>query len=79
MNERIPHESIRRHLAGTSQFVDDQLPRQGMLEVWLVTSPHASALITKRDPARALEAEGVRAVLMAEDIPASNNVPLAFG
>lgn len=45
-----------------------------MLEVWPVTSPHAAALITVRDAARALEEEGVRAVLMAEDVPGLNDI-----
>ena len=48
-----------------------------MLEVWPVCSAHARARIVRRDAAKARVAPGVVAVLMAEDIPGSNNVGVA--
>jgi len=68
-------ERVRRdHLEGQTVFVDDQLPRQGTLETLLVTSPYARAAVTHREFARALEVPGVRRVILAEDIPGSNNL-----
>lgn len=67
-------ENLRKHVTGSSRFVDDQIPRRGMLEVWPVTSPHAAALITRRDAGNARKIEGVRAVLLAEDVPGMNHI-----
>ncbi|MGI9240591.1 MAG: molybdopterin cofactor-binding domain-containing protein, partial [Verrucomicrobiales bacterium] len=68
-------EPVRRdHLEGQTVFVDDQVPRQGTLETALVTSPYARAAVTRREFARALEVPGVRRVILAEDIPGTNNL-----
>ncbi len=45
-----------------------------MLDVWPVCAPHAHARILRRDATRARAVPGVRAVLMAEDVPGHNNV-----
>ena len=52
--------------------MDDQT--QGMLEVWPVCSPHAHARILRRDATAARQMSGIRAVLLAEDIPGRNDV-----
>ena len=44
-----------------------------MLDVWPVMAPHARARILRRDAAKARQAPGVAAVLLAEDIPGQNN------
>ncbi len=67
-----PHESARKHVTGEAVYTDDQ--RTGMLEVWPVCSPHAHARILLRDATAARAMPGIRAVLLAEDVPGANNV-----
>ena len=69
-----PHESARRHVTGDAIYVDDLAARKGMLEVWPVCSLHARAVILKRDASMARTMPGIAAVLMAEDVPGSNDV-----
>ena len=74
MNRQEMGRNFRKHLKGGSRFVDDQIPRRGMLEVWPVVSPHASALLLRRDVSKARKLEGVRAILLAEDVPGLNHI-----
>jgi xanthine dehydrogenase molybdopterin binding subunit/xanthine dehydrogenase small subunit len=67
-----PHESGHNHVTGEAIYTDDQT--SGMLEVWPVCSPHARAKIVKRDASAARRMPGIRAVLLAEDIPGLNDV-----
>jgi xanthine dehydrogenase molybdopterin binding subunit/xanthine dehydrogenase small subunit len=67
-----PHESAHTHVTGEAVYVDDQTV--GMLEVWPVCSPHASARILSRDASEARTMPGIRAVLFAEDVPGLNDV-----
>jgi len=68
----VPHESAHKHVTGEAMYVDDQ--SNGMLEVWPVCSPHARAGILKRDATVARQMPGIQAVLLAEDIPGTNDV-----
>jgi xanthine dehydrogenase molybdopterin binding subunit len=67
-----PHESAHKHVTGEAIYVDDQT--NGMLEVWPVCSPHARAKLLKRDATAARQMPGIKAVLLAEDIPGLNDV-----
>ncbi len=69
-----PHESAHKHVTGEAIYTDDQNPAKGMLETWPVCSPHARAKILKRDATEARRMPGVKAVLLAEDIPGQNDV-----
>lgn len=69
-----PHESARQHASGEAIYTDDQTAGRGMLEVWPVCSPHAHARIARRDATAARAMPGIRAVLLAEDVPGENNV-----
>ncbi len=71
----LHHESGRGHVTGGARYVDDEAHRRGaMLELWPVLSPHAHAKILRRDATAARALRGVAAVLMAEDIPGTNDV-----
>jgi xanthine dehydrogenase molybdopterin binding subunit/xanthine dehydrogenase small subunit len=70
----LPHESGGGHVTGRAEYIDDVAQRRPMLDMWPVCSPHAHARILRRDASGALEVPGVRAVLMAEDVPGHNNV-----
>ena len=69
-----PHESAIGHVTGRARYVDDQAPKKGMLETWPVCSPHARAKILRRDATAARRLPGIHAVLLAEDIPGTNDV-----
>ena len=70
----FPHESAHKHVTGEAIYVDDVAQSQTMLEVWPVCSPHAHAKILQRDAAEARTMPGIRAVLLAEDVPGLNDV-----
>ncbi len=67
----VPHESAHKHVTGEAMYADDQT--NGFLETWPVCSPHAKAKILKRDAAAARQMPGIKAVLLAEDVPGSND------
>jgi xanthine dehydrogenase molybdopterin binding subunit/xanthine dehydrogenase small subunit len=69
-----PHESARLHVTGEAMYTDDKAALRGTLEVWPVCSPHAHARLLKRDASAARLMPGVKAVLLAEDVPGLNNV-----
>ena len=70
--KEVAHESAHKHVTGEAMYVDDQT--NGMLETWPVCSPHARAKILKRDVTAARQMPGIKAVLLAEDIPGVNDV-----
>jgi len=72
--QTIPHESAHKHVTGEAIYVDDQTCGKNFLEVWPVCSPHAHAKILKRDATAARQMPGIKAVLLAEDIPGRNDV-----
>ena len=67
------HESAEHHVSGKAVYTDDQRSPAGMLFLYPVLSPHASAKILKIDPQPAYGIPGVVTVLTAEDIPGENN------
>jgi len=69
-----PHESAHKHVTGDAMYTDDQTAGRGRLEIWPVCSPHAHARIVRRDAEAARVMPGIRAVLLAEDVPGENNV-----
>ena len=69
-----PHESGHKHVTGEAIYTDDEASKKKMLEVWPVCSPHARARILRRDASVAEKMPGIRAVLLAEDIPGLNDI-----
>lgn len=69
-----PHESGHKHVNGSALYADDQIAPRDALEVWPVCSPHARAKILKRDATAARKMPGIKAVLLAEDVPGLNDV-----
>ena len=68
-----PHESAHLHVTGEANYTDDLTAGQAMLEVWPVCSPHAHARLVRRGAAAARRMPGIRAVLLAEDVPGVND------
>jgi xanthine dehydrogenase molybdopterin binding subunit/xanthine dehydrogenase small subunit len=73
-NRPLPHESANKHVTGEAMYADDLTFGKSMLEAWPVCSPHARAKILKRDASAARAVPGIRAVLLAEDVPGLNDV-----
>lgn len=69
-----PHESAHKHVSGEAVYTDDFGARKNALEIWPVCAPHARARILKRDASAAKTMPGVKAVLLAEDVPGINDV-----
>lgn len=72
--QATPHESAHKHITGEAMYVDDQTCGKNFLEVWPVCSPHAYAKILKRDATAARQMPGIKAVLLAENVPGRNDV-----
>lgn len=74
----VRHDSARGHVTGQARYIDDMPMLPGTLEVVLVTSPHPYAGIVSIDVSAARAADGVRAVVSADDIPGVNDVGPVF-
>ncbi len=66
-----PHESGHKHVTGEALYVEDM--RAGALCAWPVQAPHARARITRCQAEAARAFPGVRAVLLAADVPGLND------
>jgi xanthine dehydrogenase molybdopterin binding subunit/xanthine dehydrogenase small subunit len=70
----VPHESAHKHVTGEAIYTDDQIAGRQVLQVWPVCAPHARARILERDATAARRMPGIKAVLLAEDVPGLNDV-----
>ncbi|MCZ6453674.1 MAG: xanthine dehydrogenase molybdopterin binding subunit [Alphaproteobacteria bacterium] len=78
VHAKVRHDSARGHVTGEARYIDDMPLLPGTLEVVLVTSPHPHAGIVSIDVSAARSADGVRAVMSADDIPGVNDVGPVF-
>ena len=67
MGEEVKRKEDRRFITGRGNYVDD-IKKDGMLHCELVRSPHAHARINSINKDRALNVDGVVAVLTADDL-----------
>jgi xanthine dehydrogenase large subunit len=70
----MPHESGHLHVTGEATYVDDMPKPKGMLAGHLVTSPVARGRILRIDVAEASRAPGIERVVLAGDIPGTNDI-----
>ncbi|MFQ5605612.1 MAG: xanthine dehydrogenase molybdopterin binding subunit [bacterium] len=70
----MKHLDAASHTRGQSQYVDDMLPPADLLHAAVFTSPVAHGKIVELHTQRALDSEGVAAVLTAENIPGENQI-----
>ena len=75
VGQRVPRSDAADKALGRTRFVAD-LGLAGMLHAATLRSPHPRAAIKAIDIAAALSLPGVKAVLMARDIPGCNEVPV---
>nr|WP_232533084.1 MULTISPECIES: xanthine dehydrogenase molybdopterin binding subunit [Ramlibacter] len=69
MGRAQPHESARAQVAGSATYVDDIAEVRGTLHAAPILSTVGHGLLRGIDPAAALALPGVRAVVLARDIP----------
>ena len=67
LGQSVPRNEDARFLTGRGQYADD-LSIPGMLEVAMLRSPYAHALIRHIDYSRALEIQGVHGVITGADV-----------
>ncbi|MEM6637931.1 MAG: xanthine dehydrogenase molybdopterin binding subunit [Pseudomonadota bacterium] len=70
----LPHDAAPLHVTGRARYVDDIPAPAGALHLAFGLSTEARAQITGIDLDAVRSAPGVRAVLTARDLPASNDV-----
>jgi xanthine dehydrogenase large subunit len=73
-----PHESARAQVAGTATYIDDIPEIKGTLHAAPILSTVAHGKLNGVDTQAALAMPGVRAVLLAADIP-GDPILAAFG
>jgi xanthine dehydrogenase large subunit len=69
----LPHESAHLHVAGRASYIDDLPELAGTLHAALGLSNVAHGRIRSMDLSAVLSAPGVRAVILAADIPGIND------
>jgi carbon-monoxide dehydrogenase large subunit len=69
MGEEVKRKEDRRFVTGRGTYVDD-IKKDGMLHCHVVRSPHAHARVEDIDTERAMDVDGVVAVLTSEDLAA---------
>ncbi|RYY91997.1 MAG: xanthine dehydrogenase molybdopterin binding subunit, partial [Comamonadaceae bacterium] len=69
----LPHESARLHVAGEAAYIDDIPELAGTLHCALGLSPVAGGTLVRVDVERLRASPGVVTVLLAADIPGSND------
>ncbi|MEL7273072.1 MAG: xanthine dehydrogenase molybdopterin binding subunit [Pseudomonadota bacterium] len=66
------HDSARRHVRGEAIYIDDMPDLPGTLHIAPILSTIAHGTITAIESEKARQANGVKAVLFADDIPGKN-------
>lgn len=70
----MKYSDLDLHTRGQARFVDDLPEPEGLLHAVVLTSPAAHGRITRLDTGKAVETDGVHAVLTAVDIPGANEI-----
>ncbi len=68
LGKNIPHDSAKTHVTGESVFIDDRPRTQGELYLAIVGAPIAKGRLLKIDGKKALQREGVLAIMTAKDL-----------
>lgn len=77
VGKSTPRSDAREKAAGRTRFVAD-IPVSDVLHAATLRSPHPRALIKAVNVAAAASLPGVKAVLLARDIPGRNEVPVVL-
>lgn len=74
LGTNLTHESGALHVTGKARYVDDLPAPRGMLTGWVVASPVARGTLHPLDTQAAKAVPGVKAVIVAADIPGINDI-----
>ncbi|MFK5980130.1 MAG: xanthine dehydrogenase molybdopterin binding subunit [Rhizobiaceae bacterium] len=74
VHKSIPHDSGHKHVCGSAEYIDDIPEPAGTLHLYFGLSEIANGSIDNIDLSAVSNAEGVVAVLTANDIPGVNDV-----
>ncbi|MCV0393993.1 MAG: xanthine dehydrogenase molybdopterin binding subunit [Rhizobiaceae bacterium] len=74
VNSDARHDSAHKHVIGQAVYIDDMPEPAGLLHAYLGLSEVAHGAITAMDLSAVEAAPGVRLVLTAKDMPASNDI-----
>lgn len=74
VSRALPHDSARKHVAGSAAYIDDLPEPQGTLHGALGLSPAARGRLIDLGLDAVCQAPGVIAVLTAADIPGRNDI-----
>lgn len=74
VHSSIPHDSGHKHVAGSAEYIDDIPEPAGTLHLYFGLSEIANGTMTDIDLKAVSDAEGVVAVLTADDITGVNDV-----
>ncbi len=75
----VAHDSGSKHVSGSARYIDDDPELPGTLQVYIAMSGRAHARIKSMDLLAVRAAQGVVAVLTADDIPGHNDYSPVFG
>jgi xanthine dehydrogenase large subunit len=78
VSRALPHDSARKHVAGSAPYVDDLPEPQGTLHLAIGLSPAARGRLIDLGLDAVRAASDVVAVLTAEDIPGRNDIAPAL-
>ena len=78
INQKLPHDSAIKHVAGLAKYTDDIIEPYGTLHGAIGWSKEAHALIKKIDLKEVYKSEGVISVVASKDIPGRNDVGPVF-
>ncbi len=79
VHQELAHDSARKHVAGTADYVDDTPEPTDLLHLYIAMSERAHARIVNMDLSDVRSAHGVVCVLSAKDIPGTNDVAPVAG
>lgn len=71
--DRLQHESARKHVTGTADYIDDLREPAGTVQILPVRSPIAHGRVVSMDLRAVEAAPGVVCVLTSRDIPGTND------
>jgi xanthine dehydrogenase large subunit len=75
----LAHDSARRHVSGSAQYIDDIPEPAGCLHVAIGGSPKAAGKLVSLDLSNVENYPGVVAVITARDIPGRNDISPVVG
>ena len=78
INQKLPHDSAIKHVAGLAKYTDDIVEPYGTLHGAIGWSKEAHALIKKIDLKEVYKSEGVISIVASKDIPGRNDVGPVF-